>query len=337
MASNYKFETLDPRPASRVPAAQAANDAVFAQGDVLGIEVTVPALAARCSLGNIDPQHTDGDAELAAIEVAMTMDLPPRGTVLATVRTDLDAIGAMAILEMRRRYRVSNMDAQADQELAMALWEDVEPRVEQVAASDKFARGGWLGRQPLPTADNPWPEGTESASDQSSLAAIAAQVSDFKVPVADRVEAMITWLSSGAEDADYRAQVEQERQAMIAALERGEIAAFLSHDARIAVVTSTHRAATSVGYMLAPVVVARNPAFPVRDADPVVKFTIAQFEPGYVDLAAAFAQLNELEEGWGGSPTIGGSPQGVSSTLPIGQVVKVVESHLTERYAPVIT
>lgn len=35
-----------------------------------------------------------------------------------------------------------------------------------------------------------------------------------------------------------------------------------------------------------------------------------------------------LLAGWGGSPTIGGSPQGVSSRLTIDEVVAVVEKYL---------
>jgi len=63
----YKFAILDPRP---IPAAIEANDKVFASGPVYGVEVTVPALAKRCTF-NLDPQHTGGDASRAAIEYAV--------------------------------------------------------------------------------------------------------------------------------------------------------------------------------------------------------------------------------------------------------------------------
>ena len=96
----YGYELLDPRP---IPAAATANDRVFGFGvPVYGIEVTVPALAARC-VYNLDPQHTGGDANLAAIEAALTEELPPMGTILATIRADLDAVGAMAIIVLREQ------------------------------------------------------------------------------------------------------------------------------------------------------------------------------------------------------------------------------------------
>lgn len=59
----------------------------------LGIEVTVPALAARCGLRNIDPQHTGGDPQHAAIEVCLEAPLPPDGATLVTIRPDLDSVG----------------------------------------------------------------------------------------------------------------------------------------------------------------------------------------------------------------------------------------------------
>ena len=68
----------------------------------LGVEVTVPELARRCGLGNIDPQHGGGvgagTADTAAIEACLTVTPPPAGATLVTVRPDLDAFGAMALL-----------------------------------------------------------------------------------------------------------------------------------------------------------------------------------------------------------------------------------------------
>jgi hypothetical protein len=79
------------------------------------------------------------------------------------------------------------------------------------------------------------------------------------------------------------------------------------------------------------VVIALNPEFRFGQGDPHAKFTICQFTPGFVDLKGALVELNELEKGWGGSPTIGGSPQGVTSELTMDQVVKVVQKHLIKK------
>jgi len=305
----YQFATfLDPR---NIPAAAEANDKVFANS-VYGIEVTVPALAKRCAF-NLDPQHTGGDANRAAIEDALTADLPAEGSTLATVRADLDAIGSMAVFSVRARGE---------------SLESAQGRINMVAIADKFARGGYPGPTPLPTRDNPWSEETASAESSRPLAAIAAAVMDFKVPLADRVATMEKWLLTGEEPKQYRDSVEKERLDMITALESGAIKHETRSGGKIAVVESTHRAATSVGYSLAPVVIARNPAFKLGGGEAHVKFTVCAFEPKFADIKSALAELATLEAGWGGSPTIGGSPQGVSSTLTIDQVVAVVAKHL---------
>jgi hypothetical protein len=89
----------------------------------------------------------------------------------------------------------------------------------------------------------------------------------------------------------------------------------------------------AMGYSRAPVVIALNPAFAPGGGEPIRKFTIAAYEPQWLDIPAALAELNELEQGWGGSPTIGGSPQGVSSTLSVEQVVDVVARHHRAHWA----
>jgi hypothetical protein len=304
----FNFATIDPR---NIPVAAEANDQLFAN-PVYGIEVTVPALAKRCAF-NLDPQHTGGDANRAAIEDALTTELPAEGSTLATVRADLDAVGSMAVFNLRAK--------------GVSL-EPAMERIAMVATSDKFARGGYTGPKPLPIRDNPWIEETATAESSRQLAAIAAAVMDFKVPLADRVATMERWLLTGEEPEQYRVQVQKERLDMITALETGQIKYEMRSNGRIAVVESTHRAATSVGYSLAPVVVALNPSFKQGPGEPYKKFTICQFAGGFADIKSALNELATLEAGWGGSPTIGGSPQGVSSILTIDQVVEVVAKHL---------
>ena len=342
----FNFATLDPRPGL---AATETNDKVFSHGPVYGIEVTVPALA-KCCTFNLDPQHTGSDAKRTAIEDALIAKLPSEGTTLATVRADLDAVGSMAVLSLRKqgiitrlldngsRYCPScGMGNEGMRGCCMACGYREETwfhsrafmqRLWQVATADKFARGGYSGPKPLPTTDNPWPEESAAAESSRPLAAIAAAVVDFKVPLADRVTTMEAWLLTGEEPAQYRAKVEKERTDMIRALESGEIQYSTVADGHIAVVDSTHRAATMVGYSLAPVVVARNPAFKLGAGEPHTKFTVCAFEAENADIKSALAELATLEAGWGGSPTIGGSPQGVSSILTTEQVVEVVAKHL---------
>ncbi len=145
-----------------------ANEKIFADAPqgVLGIEVTIPQLVEQCQLGNIDPQHSGGRDDLAAIEVAISHPLPPSGSVLATVWADLDAIGSMAVLALRAR--------------GVNLTPAME-RVSAVAAADKTKATKWQGPRPLPTVVSPW-----GNSPEKPLAAIAAAVGDFRVPLSDR-------------------------------------------------------------------------------------------------------------------------------------------------------
>lgn len=332
----YKFVLLDPR--RNAEAIQKNNQVFYNSGitGVYGIEVTIPELAEGL-VRNIDPQHTGpGGTDTAAIEVAVSVELPPDGATLATIRADLDSVGSMAILAIRARG------------------ESLEPamgRVQLVAESDKFLHGPWRGSKGFPTRDNPWPEGKIS-----QLAAIAAAVADFKTPLGDRVALVERWLLIGEEPASYREKVEAERLDLVTALRKGEIKIEVSSEEtptgklaaismaddpdngrydryeiykvakKVVVVESSHRAATAVGYMVAPVVLAINPVFP-GPGGPYLKYTICVFETKFADIKSALAELNELEPGWGGSPTIGGSPQGVSSRLAKETVLEVLKEY----------
>jgi len=324
---HYNYALLDPR---NIPAAAENNAKIFATGDVYGVEVTVPALAGQC-VENIDPQHTDGNANLCAIELAVTKQLPEEGSTLATIRADLDSIGAMAVMSDRMEFGFNNeysIQESIDEGFFKGL-EDFLYRIDKVAEADRFAHGGYPGPKPLPTIENPWPEG------RSELSAIAAAVADFKTPLADRVAMMGNWLTSGEEPAKYRDQVEKERLDLVNALEYGKICYDVIADkdggSDVAVVESSHRAATTVGYLLAPVVIAYNPEFRQGPGEPYKKYTICQFEDKFVDIKAVREELNELEPGWGGSSTIIGSPQGVSSQLKIEDIAVIVEKHLVRQ------
>ena len=319
----YNFGLLDPR---------SNNDALLGD-NTLGIEITRSDLAERCGLGNIDPQHTDNNNHLAAIEVAMTVDLPQDGATIVTLRPDLDSVGAMAVLLIRRDAEDAVWDGRGMKFGKLSYYKctdriftlEEKQRIRLIASFDKFAHGKWRPT-PLPTKENRWPSSGASAESVGNLAAIAAAVSDFKVDIATRVRWMVDWLLFGREPEGYRDRVEAERSNLISALESGTIN--YSVVGGIAVVQTTHRAATMIGYSLAPVVVALNPEFRFQGGDVHKKFTICQYQAGYVDLIAVKNELAAIEDGWGGSPTIIGSPQGKSSQLTIDQIVTVVSRHL---------
>jgi len=83
-----------------------------------------------------------------------------------------------------------------------------------------------------------------------------------------------------------------------------------------------------LGYCVAPVVVAENPRFRLGSGPEHRKITICAWDASHCDIRAALAELAALEPGWGGSSTIGGSPQGVSTDLSLLRIVAVVSRHV---------
>lgn len=306
LALAYSIGLLDPR----VGPDEAPNSELLGP-TTLGIEVTVPRLAAACGRGNVDPQHAGaGSTDLAAIDLAPTMELPPADTRLVTIRPDLDAFGAMAILSLRAQGA----------ELSDALL----ARAARISQSDRFDRGGWPGPRPLPTRESV----AAVTDDEQSLQAIGTIPARHGVPVATRVAQVQRWLTAGEEPAGARAQVASERLDEVAALERGEIRLTPFADGRAVLVVSAHRSAMALGYRVAPVVVAVNPTFTLRGSAPHRKLTIAQFTPGFIDLAAVRDALNALQPGHGGSPTIIGSPQGIESEVDPEALCAIVTAQL---------
>ena len=97
---------------------------------------------------------------------------------------------------------------------------------------------------------------------------------------------------------------------------------------RVAIITTDSRFGVSAAYTAADVVVAVNESFSFNGGPAHRKVTVCQARPGLVDLKAVFTELSKIEPGWGGSPTVGGSPQGESSVIRTDEIIKIVEEHL---------
>lgn len=273
---------------------------------LLGIEVTDPALAAACGLGNIDPQHVDAAAEQApaAIEVCLDAPLPPLGSRLATIRPDLDALGAMAILILRRTGR--------------PVGSTVRSRVARIAALDRFDRGPWPGPRPLPVVPSElledWPG--------IDLACLAACVRDATIPLTARVLAVLRWLENGAMPGNYSEKIIADHAALLRSLRLGTSRVDLALDGRVAVVVSLHPAALSLGYRRASIVVALNPVFAFPCGDIGRKYTLARWSEGDAELDRTVSRLSMFEPGWGGQRGIKGSPQSRPSELSLATVLR---------------
>lgn len=321
-----QFIVLDPRPVSlqteiaRIKSLR--DDGYF----IIGAEVTVPELGKLCDV-NIDPQHSGGRPEQSAIKHCLewgnyelseliNMGIPCKtGWAFLTVRPDLDSVGTMALLDHSARVGVAT-DGRPYADYAIALSDEererIASRVEAIHKQDTFSFGGW---KPSELAD---------IGGNSELGAIAIAISDFKAPLSDRVRLMKQFLFTGEFDGqeEFHSKWKQSQSEIREALASGETS--VSIFGNIAIVKSKLRSAMQIGYCNTPIVVAYNPEFRFPSGVTGLKFTIAQYESGHIDLDKVKTALNALESGWGGSPTILGSPQGEPSILDIQEVVDIV-------------
>jgi hypothetical protein len=276
----------------------------------LGVEVTDGPLAGRCGLGNIDPQHGFGSgAARSAIEEALTWPLPPPGATLVTLRPDADALGAMAVLNIR----------------AYDLHEsrDVAERAALIGRHDAFANGPWA---PWRAARGPLsrPAAIEDVrAAPAQYAALASLAADSRHDLYQRVRDIRIWLTRGKLPTQYAQAADAFTSKLTRAWNDGEIG--IECHGGVAVVKSATPGALMLGYRFAPVVLAIS-----GDALPR-KVTIAQFDPAHLDMSALARRLNELEPGWGGSATIIGSPQGVGSRLGREPLLAAIQAGLSSR------
>lgn len=296
--------TIDPRPAQH----EAMVSLLEQSAPVYGVEFTLPKLAHLLE-ANIDGQHNALGGK-AAIEIALDCAIPPENVTYAVVRADADALGAIAVLEMRRNAVLqSSIDALSD---------NVCERVVYIAQHDAFQFGEWPGPRNL--------EMLVKDSGGLTFSALNALCMDFKTSIHERFEKMCEWLVTGSCAGLNEARAKIERDTVTAASD----AEVVAHEGNVVCLQAHTMGATSIGYCYAPVVVIFNDQFRFPGIDGEhLKYTICQFQPGkYVDLITAAKTLNEMEQSggtWGGSPAIIGSPQGVSSSLSLDQVLGVVQ------------
>lgn len=303
---NWRFARLWPQ---RHPRA-GENEAALG-GSTLGVEVTEPALAARCGLGNIDPQHGGGNPAQAAIEAALDWPVPPDGTTIVTFRQDADALGAMAVLLMRAR--------------GLAIAGIAAGRVAQIAHWDKLALGRWTDwRLAHPPLFRP-ARSVDLGGRPLALQAINAVVRNQAIRFDARVEAVADWLAGAPPPRHGVAAALAHEARLLADWNAGRIALEPGGNGRMALLRADAGtvSALDLAYRLAPVVVAEAQMPEGR------KFTIAQFEPGWLDMTGLLADMRAREAGWGGSTTIIGSPQGAASRLSFDVVAALAGARLT--------
>ena len=274
-----------------IPPFKAANVVAELKGDVMGVEVTVKALAERCDHGNIDHHGPEDDSETpAACEQAMWVDLPPEGTTIVGVLGDPDTLTAMAVIKCRA--------------------EGFMPPLAYI--------------KPIGMIDRLGPHACPSAMSLTRVQAIRAIAADRSMSTASAVELIAQLLEGSCNWALINGMIEAHAAELARVRDR---ITYLEVENGICMVESPDMGALSIGYEYANIVVARNPEMPLDrgnpDAGVYTKYTICKRDE-HVPCLLDYAALNAIEgaEGgrWDGRTTIGGSPQGFSSTLTFKQV-----------------
>lgn len=283
---------------------------------IIGLEMTVPQLAELCDR-NIDPQHTEGKADQScAKEVAekapellgwfKRQDVGK--VVFVTNRVDVDSIGAYVLAD---RYLNGEK---------VSLNENVAA----IDAHDTHLGAKWEGPKPIEQAFDP----------ESKTGALAASIKVFMV-TPKNIEDVKNFIDTGNVDETIMDSYRKSQQGIIDKVKSGDIKTEVVGG--VAYVETTLPCATNVGYSFAPVVVATNPAMRNPDGTTYRKVSICQHEAGYVDLNAVADKLNEMEAGWGGSPTFKGSKQGENCNIRPSDIKKLVFANLTSEYKSQVT
>lgn len=271
----------------------------------VGVEVSVPELAqAIIQAGgvNIDPQHSEDRSDVAAIEAAQDYDVQGGDAVYFIIRPDLDCIGA--IIRMKG--------------------ESVRPElVTMIAAADKFASDEW---QPL---NSPFEKGFLTP-ELGGINTLFRDRKYFTLPLEEKYETVLNWMKTGEVPEHLEADYQSFKTQVMESLSSGETSTEVCGN--IAIVT-TKLDAQTIGYAAAPVVIAFNPEMPFFDRETketrlVVKWSIMQWQEGWVNMPAIKSELQLLEPGVGGSPTFIGSAQGESSKYTPEKLLQVVQKHL---------
>jgi len=280
---------------------------------IIGIEVTDEEIDKYCNI-SIDPQHSFNNQQITAIEyvfnnqIELIENLKQYNKILIiTVRTDIDSIGAMSVLTS---LIVSKFELDGDMIL----------RLKAIARSDRHGRENWK----QPKDDYFYFKNYNIYGLPSGL---ACMTSDYKIKIQKKVKWMTEYLKFGMfKDINKYNDIANKN------LEKSNKGLKLKIliEKKLCFVESTHRSGISHGYKKTPCVIAKNNKFIFgkgRTRKVGKKITIAQYENNkFINLVQLGEELNKLEQGWGGSKSIIGSPQDRPSQLKDEVIINLTKN-----------
>lgn len=275
---------------------------------IIGLEITHKDLKKYSDI-NFDPQHSNQNKHMRACVEDLYFGLNDlkekirnKNLWIMFLKTDLDSIAAGSVLKLYVDQGFSNFS------------EDVMKRIRTIANYDRYGR--------------PWQATCMNINQLSKIKiprGLFMLVSGWKNNLEFKIEQVTKWIITGTFDniTEYnRMAAKNFKDAVTSA--KTEII----EKRKLAFVKSDMRGAMGIGFQYAPVVLALNPSFRFGTGENRVygrKWTVAQCEEGHIDMNLFKKLVNEIENGWGGSSTIMGSPQDKPSVFrkyPILDIIK---------------
>lgn len=283
---------------------------------IIGVEIFDKDISQVCHL-NFDPQHSGDNYKHTALETVFNLKFDLKeiaydflDVILITIKSDLDSISSMALISMVLKDKFE-------------LTGDLILRLKALSLSDKHGmENDWTPNIKYDTFN--FPHYTKYGLPISLITLIG----DINLNINYKVKIMTDYLINGIFE-----NYEKYKNKAIEKL--SNVKNFTTHKIIIPnsliFVESTYRGAIGFGYKKAPIVIAKNTryAFGKRNNREFgTKYTIAQYKENYIDLESIKTEINKLEEGWGGSKVIIGSPQTNPSELTSDQIIKIMSKRL---------
>ena len=273
---------------------------------LIGLEVTIPEISNKLTI-NIDPQHTwnskDGITCIEKFRSFLPNIHKMNGKELHVffLKPDLDSISAAAILDIY---------------LDNPLWilqEDISERICAIAEYDRHGRS---------------PSGRGFYNSTRIPRGLFMYVSGWKNSIYDKISLTRNWILDGTfKDINKFNRIADKKFKQSLFNSKTEIII----PKKLVFIRSSSRGACGIGYRYAPVTIALNPSYRFGIDESRIygkKWVIAQQSDGFVDMRGVLEELSKLEPGWGGSPSIIGSPQDRPSKILKDNVVDIVEQKM---------
>jgi len=282
---------------------------------IIGIELTDIEISRYCHL-SIDPQHNNSSNSITSIEMIYKyqdklakMSGVFSKVALITIKPDLDSIGAMVLATL------------AINSPALTLSGDMLLRLIAIANSDRHGSASkWSKHKRINYFNEPL--FSKFGIPIGLLSAIGSQDD-----IDTKVKYMTDYIMTGS--------FEKLDRFTAIMLKKNEISSKSTNvqvviDNRLVFVESNYRGAIGLGYRYAPTVLAKNPNYRFGQRNiKGVKYTLAQFNPGHVNIEKVLSRLIALEPGWGGDrSSIIGSSQKEPSKLTPDQILDIVKQEM---------